>query len=60
MSQDRVLSKNEPQTHFKARRRILKYALDAYLKKTFKVADASYLDYVKLFAEAAGLEYANE
>jgi hypothetical protein len=51
------VSKNESQTHFKDRRRILKYAMSAYLKKTLKVPEASYLDHVKLFAEVAGIKY---
>jgi len=60
VSQSRIVSLNETQARFKARRRLLKYAMNAYLKKTLGVAEASYLDHVKLFAETAGLKYTND
>ncbi len=57
ISQSRIVSKNESQTHFKARRALLKYATNTYLQKTLKVPEASYLDHVKLMAETAGFKY---
>ncbi len=59
LSPSRIVAKNESQTHFKARRKLLKYAMSAYLQKTLKVPSASYLDHVKLFAENSGLKYIN-
>ncbi len=59
-SQSRIVSLNESQTCFKARRTILKYAMSAYLKKTLKAPGTTYLDHVRLFAETAGLKYTND
>jgi len=55
LSDDDIVStsrlENEQQTHFKARRRILNYALDVYLKKRLGGVRASYLDCVRLIAK---------
>lgn len=59
LSQSRVVSKNETQAQYKARRALLRYAMNTYTKKTLGVVTASYLDHVKLFSEISNIKYIN-
>lgn len=47
---------NEPQGHYKTRRRLLRYALDSYTRKRFGNDSAPYIDYVKIIFKAANFE----